>query len=153
MPREMHAPFHIEGTNNEAVRCQNRYCTIAGLPQKRPEVGSDEGKISPVSSLQLDSLGNFHLYWQVDHSAKVVTFELKLQLHPSSWFAFGFSDRGNLTGADLCILWVDRKGNHHFEVNFDSIEQSLNSKTNIRKRWIFFGGIRDLHALSSDVGG
>ncbi|XP_022668942.1 dopamine beta-hydroxylase-like isoform X1 [Varroa destructor] len=70
---------------------------------------------SPVSSLQLDSFGHFYLFWQVDYQARVVTFELKLQIHPSSWFAFGFSDRGNLSGADTCVLWVDRRGQHHFE--------------------------------------
>ncbi|XP_003743549.1 dopamine beta-hydroxylase [Galendromus occidentalis] len=91
------------------------WATAWGLPRKPPGPSDDDGQTSPVSSLQLDSVGNFNLFWQVDHSAKMVTFELKLQLHPSSWFAFGFSDRGNLSGADFCILWVDRKGDHHFE--------------------------------------
>lgn len=76
---------------------------------------------SPVSSLQLDSFGQYQLFWQVDYQARVVTFELKLQLHPSSWFAFGFSDRGNLSGADVCVLWVDRRGQHHFEVSGDDV--------------------------------
>lgn len=57
------------------------------------------------------------LDWLVDYIAENVEFEVHL---PSKfqWFAFGFSDRGDLFPADYCILWYDWKKKLHFQVKF-----------------------------------
>ena len=33
--------------------------------------------------------------------------EVGARLSPTQWLGVGFSDRGQLEGADLCVLWVD----------------------------------------------
>ena len=39
------------------------------------------------------------------------------QSMPQSWFALGFSDRGDWAGADLCVGWEDWKGSFIVQVN------------------------------------
>ena len=34
-------------------------------------------------------------------------FEISADLGPTQWLGVGFSERGQLEGADLCLLWVD----------------------------------------------
>ena len=36
-----------------------------------------------------------------------VAIEVSAALSPAQWLAVGFSERGELPGADLCVLWVD----------------------------------------------
>lgn len=65
--------------------------------------------------LVLDPQSRFRLYWTVDYEAKSLTAELKLELPRDDWFALGFSDRGNVTLADVCVLWADVHGNPHLD--------------------------------------
>ncbi|KAL3171520.1 hypothetical protein MRX96_013722 [Rhipicephalus microplus] len=60
------------------------------------------------------SLG-FRLYWTVDYEAESLTAELKLDLPSDDWFTIGFSDRGDITLADVCVLWADPHGRPHLE--------------------------------------
>lgn len=66
----------------------------------------------------LDPEDRLHLYWTIDYEVEVVTFELVAQVLDNDWVGMGFSDRGNITKADLCIWWIDRQGDSHFQVSF-----------------------------------
>lgn len=58
-----------------------------------------------------------HLSWIPEYKRRQLL--LQVQFHQRTkfdWFAIGFSDYGNITKADLCILWPDHKGQFHFEV-------------------------------------
>ncbi|XP_026762021.2 tyramine beta-hydroxylase [Galleria mellonella] len=65
----------------------------------------------------LDPHSELLLKWRVDYSIEKIQFEIKLlkKAPPFSWFALGFSDRGNFENADVCLLWTDYKGHDHFE--------------------------------------
>ncbi|KAG0423362.1 hypothetical protein HPB47_000878 [Ixodes persulcatus] len=65
--------------------------------------------------LVLDPQGRFTLYWTVDYDAQVLTAELKLNLARNDWFALGFSDRGEVGQADLCVLWADVREQPHLD--------------------------------------
>ncbi|XP_064458103.1 dopamine beta-hydroxylase-like isoform X2 [Ornithodoros turicata] len=65
--------------------------------------------------LVLDPSSLFKMFWTVDYDTELLTVELKLELQPTDWFAVGFSDRGNITNADLCVLWADKRGKPHLE--------------------------------------
>ncbi|XP_077500682.1 tyramine beta hydroxylase [Amblyomma americanum] len=65
--------------------------------------------------LVLDPESRFRLFWTVDYEAESLTAELKLELPPDDWFALGFSDRGDITLADVCVLWADAHGRPHLD--------------------------------------
>ncbi|XP_053609984.1 tyramine beta-hydroxylase [Plodia interpunctella] len=76
----------------------------------------DTDKFAESESV-LDPHGELLLKWRVDYSARRILFQLSLsEKAPSSnWFALGFSDRGELENADVCLLWTDYRGHDHFE--------------------------------------
>ncbi|XP_055929694.1 dopamine beta-hydroxylase-like [Argiope bruennichi] len=63
----------------------------------------------------LDPNDKLHLYWTVDYEEETVTFELRARVADHDWIGVGFSDRGEITNADLCILWTDRKRKNRFQ--------------------------------------
>ncbi|XP_050547075.1 dopamine beta-hydroxylase-like [Daktulosphaira vitifoliae] len=64
-----------------------------------------------VYTVPLDESGGMTLYWTLDPSDQSVMFEAHLNVSsPFDWWALGFSNRGNYTEADFCIMWVDWKG-------------------------------------------
>lgn len=60
----------------------------------------------------LDDTGRTAVYWTVDYGSRSVKFEAHFAAGggPFDWLAVGFSGRGNHSGADFCIMWVDWKG-------------------------------------------
>ncbi|XP_060803307.1 tyramine beta-hydroxylase [Amyelois transitella] len=78
--------------------------------------GKSERRFAESESV-LDPNGELLLKWKVDYSLRKIQFELSLteKAPPFNWFAIGFSDRGGLENADVCLLWTDYKGNDHFE--------------------------------------
>ncbi|RWS27720.1 Dopamine beta-hydroxylase-like protein [Leptotrombidium deliense] len=64
----------------------------------------------------LDTDDKIHMFWSIDYKAELVTIELRLNVPDDKlWFAVGFSAYGQITNADLCILWMDKKLNTHFD--------------------------------------
>ncbi|XP_076359948.1 tyramine beta hydroxylase [Tachypleus tridentatus] len=63
----------------------------------------------------LDHRDRFHLYWTINYVDKEVIMEVRAHLNTNDWIGVGFSDRGNISNADLCIFWVDRQGDSHFQ--------------------------------------
>ncbi|XP_023212266.1 dopamine beta-hydroxylase-like [Centruroides sculpturatus] len=63
----------------------------------------------------LDPEDRLHLYWTVDYELEIVTFELIAHVSDNEWVGMGFSNRGNITRADLCVWWVNRQGDSHFQ--------------------------------------
>ncbi|XP_054271287.1 dopamine beta-hydroxylase [Macrosteles quadrilineatus] len=66
-------------------------------------------------SVPLDSEGLHTLYWTLDYDAGTVSLEVHSHVPATSWIALGFSDYGEITDADLCVLWVDWHGKLHLE--------------------------------------
>ncbi|GFR09784.1 dopamine beta-hydroxylase [Trichonephila clavata] len=64
----------------------------------------------------LDPNDKMHLYWIVDYEEETVTFEVRARISEHDWIGIGFSDRGEVKKADLCILWTDRKRKNRFQV-------------------------------------
>lgn len=65
-----------------------------------------------VYTAPLDDTGRTAVYWTVDYGSRSVKFEAHFAAGggPFDWLAVGFSDRGNHSGADFCVMWVDWKG-------------------------------------------
>lgn len=64
-----------------------------------------------IYALTLDPDSKFKLSWTPDFQRQQVKFHVDISHSaPQSWFALGFSDRGDWPGADLCIGWEDWKG-------------------------------------------
>jgi hypothetical protein len=108
-----------------------------------PEVGTSSEEtgdelVTRVFSLKLGPQARDPtVYWQVDYGKQEVKFELSVppahdgggnkrrRSHhggetdeaETDWIGFGFSDRGDLEGADLCVLWVDWRGEFNFDVS------------------------------------
>ncbi|XP_045624015.2 dopamine beta-hydroxylase [Procambarus clarkii] len=71
---------------------------------------------SSIYDVALDLNDTHHLYWRVDYPEEEVKFEVHSRGRASQpWIALGFSDRGDLVGADLCVLWTDWHGHVHFQ--------------------------------------
>ena len=67
---------------------------------------------------ELDPQNKFRLFWTIDYLTESLTFEVRVILKDANdWFAIGFSDYGEMVGADLCILWTDKKHKLHFQVS------------------------------------
>ena len=57
-------------------------------------------------NVPLDSYDDIHLSWKLDYSKEKVTFRVRRSNpEPTGWFAFGMSDKGTLTSADLLLWW------------------------------------------------
>ena len=71
-----------------------------------------------VYDFSLDGNDTHHLFWQIDYEIDTVIFEVHTRraLSPHPWIAVGFSEYGELRGSDMCVLWVDWKGEVHFQV-------------------------------------
>ena len=86
---------------------------------------SDEGSTTDqhhqkklAYSLPLDPDSNYQLSWTPDFQKEEIQFRVDIsQSMPQSWFALGFSDRGDWAGADLCVGWEDWKGSFIVQVN------------------------------------
>ena len=62
-------------------------------------------------SLTLDQESKFRLSWTPDYERQQVHFRVDISHSPpQSWFALGFSDRGEWIGSDICVAWEDWKG-------------------------------------------
>lgn len=84
---------------------------------------SNDASAVPYFEINLDPDDKLHLYWTVDYDEETVTFELRVRASDHDWVGVGFSDRGEITNADLCILWTDKKRKNRFQVfkNFCTI--------------------------------
>ncbi|KAG0710175.1 Dopamine beta-hydroxylase [Chionoecetes opilio] len=80
---------------------------------------SPQHPTTPIYDVALDLNDTHHLYWRVDYGKEEVEFEVHSKgggRRP--WLAVGFSDRGLMEGADLCVLWTDWHGRVHFQNAF-----------------------------------
>ncbi|XP_043230467.1 dopamine beta-hydroxylase-like isoform X1 [Amphibalanus amphitrite] len=59
--------------------------------------------------ITLEPQQNLQMRWTVDYRDEEVAIEVGASLSPTQWLGLGFSERGELAGADLCVLWVDWK--------------------------------------------
>ncbi|GIX69823.1 dopamine beta-hydroxylase [Caerostris darwini] len=75
----------------------------------------NEASAIPYFETVLDPNDKLHLYWTVDYDEQTVTFELRARVPDHDWIGIGFSDRGEITNADLCILWTDKKRKNRFQ--------------------------------------
>ncbi|XP_069676915.1 tyramine beta-hydroxylase [Periplaneta americana] len=67
-----------------------------------------------VFSVPLDANSTFS--WTVNYATETVSVEVHSPAtHKDLWVAVGFSDYGELKGADLCVLWRDWRGRTHFQ--------------------------------------
>ena len=44
--------------------------------------------------------------------------EISAALSPTQWLGVGFSERGELDGAELCVLWVDWRRHVRLQVRY-----------------------------------
>ncbi|PSN45176.1 Dopamine beta-hydroxylase [Blattella germanica] len=68
-----------------------------------------------VYQVALDSHSSFS--WTVDYAASSVHVEVHVPDVGDGWYAIGFSDYGDVTGADLCVLWADWRGKLHLQAS------------------------------------
>ncbi|KAI1289348.1 Dopamine beta-hydroxylase [Halotydeus destructor] len=91
----------------------------------------DDDPEPPIFQLPLDKDNKYRLFWTLDYKFNTVTIEIRAVLNKKTdWFAIGFSNYGNITEADLCLIWFDRKMKPHFddtwtdELGFVNIDES-----------------------------
>ena len=92
------------------------------------ESNNNESIISNITfQTALDVDNHYHLFWTVDYETQSVTLEVRSVLEDKyGWFAIGFSDYGDIGGADLCILWTDKRFKTHFQVSCHLITKDNN---------------------------
>lgn len=54
--------------------------------------------------VQLDTERDLVLRWGVSYNSERIYFELSGKVLPDQWLAFGFSDYGDVEGADLAVV-------------------------------------------------
>lgn len=68
--------------------------------------------------LQMDPEDRIRLFWSLDYKKQLATIEFRAVLdHPYDWVAIGFSDYGNSSHADFCMLYYDAGHKPHFVVS------------------------------------
>ena len=60
------------------------------------------------NSLQLGE--NITFSWRVSRDQGELEVSAEVELDSHSWVGLGFSDYGELAGADMCVLWRDWRG-------------------------------------------
>ncbi|KAG8195957.1 hypothetical protein JTE90_028931 [Oedothorax gibbosus] len=90
-----------------------RFATIDNSALTLPSGGETNSILYFETGLDPDD--RLHLYWTVDYDEETVTFELRAKTSDQDWIGVGFSDRGEITNADLCILWTDKKSKNRFQ--------------------------------------
>ena len=60
------------------------------------------------NSLQLGE--NITFSWRVSRDKGELEVSAEVELDSHSWVGLGFSDYGELVGADMCVLWRDWRG-------------------------------------------
>lgn len=55
-------------------------------------------------------------HYRVEPAKELINVEIHYASDESSWFAIGFSERGDVKPADYCILWIDWRRGVHFQV-------------------------------------
>ena len=60
------------------------------------------------NSLQLGE--NMTFSWRVSRDQGELEVSAEVELDSHSWVGLGFSDYGELAGADLCVMWRDWRG-------------------------------------------
>lgn len=68
--------------------------------------------------MPLDVDNKIGLHWGVDHRAGLVTFVVTFaeDLPTFDWFALGWSDYGEFTAADFCVLFFTWDGKGYLQV-------------------------------------
>ena len=94
----------------------------AALTQDSPDVSAAAAGASPSTpmffQLPLDSEDKYRIFWTLDYKTETATIEVRANLDKETdWFAIGFSDYGNVSNADLCVLWFDWRLKSHFDVS------------------------------------
>ncbi|BET00884.1 tyramine beta hydroxylase [Nesidiocoris tenuis] len=62
-----------------------------------------------IYELALDEDARHKLFWALDYENSNVKFEIHAHISKGEWFAFGFSDRGDMENGDYCV-YQPRKG-------------------------------------------
>ena len=76
--------------------------------------------------LQMDPDDKIRIFWSLDYKKESATIEIRFKSdHPFDWVTIGFSDYGNTSNADLCLLWFDMKHKPHFVVSSHRRPMSL----------------------------
>ena len=60
------------------------------------------------NSLKLDE--NITFSWRVSRDRGEIEVRAEVELDSQSWVGLGFSDYGEVAGADMCVLWRDWRG-------------------------------------------
>lgn len=63
----------------------------------------------------LDTSGDFILFWDVDMATELIYFRLEAKIDKTDILAFGFSDYGEASNADLVVMWTDYDGSRQFQ--------------------------------------
>ncbi|KAK2157257.1 hypothetical protein LSH36_194g01003 [Paralvinella palmiformis] len=60
----------------------------------------------------LDTKGDFKLEWDIDDVLEMVYFRLVAKVAKNDVLMFGFSDYGEITSADVMVMWTNQTGRH-----------------------------------------
>ena len=63
-------------------------------------------------SVEIEKQQRLKLSW--DYNEQEVRMEIRAKVNPKSWIAVGFSDYGEYSNGDYCVLWTDLWGRQHF---------------------------------------
>lgn len=89
----------------------------------------EEHKVTKPAFFQqpLDGKNKHRIFWSLDYDTQTATIEVRANLNRTrDWFAIGFSDYGNITEANLCVLWFDLTGKTHFDDTITDADSFIN---------------------------
>ncbi|XP_050684571.1 tyramine beta-hydroxylase [Leptidea sinapis] len=101
--------FIHEETDKSTAFLYEKDFDIKTFPSKISKIGESEAVLDPK--------GDILLKWRVYYSINKIRFQIVFSddTQPMKWISLGFSDRGDLNNADVCLLWTDYTGQEHFE--------------------------------------
>jgi hypothetical protein len=97
--------------------------TLDGSSQKS-NLSSESNPSNQTFHSQLDARARVNLYWKIHYENRYLLLEVRARLSNGNarpFVAIGFSDYGNLTDADFCVLWIDKRKRMHFQVTYASL--------------------------------
>ncbi|CAB0007638.1 unnamed protein product, partial [Nesidiocoris tenuis] len=93
-----------------------------------------------IYELALDEDARHKLFWALDYENSNVKFEIHARISKGEWFAFGFSDRGDMENGDYCV-YQPRKG----------IRSTLVPPPHPPSTWTFTPTVKNVRVPDSDT--
>uniref|UniRef100_A0A6G1SKP1 Dopamine beta-hydroxylase n=1 Tax=Aceria tosichella TaxID=561515 RepID=A0A6G1SKP1_9ACAR len=121
-----HASEDPEPTDNPRGR-DDMWSMVATMREHGKSPSTRNQTIQPIKNakfdwnINLDQHGRYQLNWRVNYPRNKILFALEINTSKSNFsygndiFALGFSERGELSSSDFCLIWFDLSHRIHLQ--------------------------------------